>query len=163
MLFNIFTNIFFIFNSAVIPVNTGLILWSVNKNQRGIANAICSLITTFVGKIPAPIIYGMVQQNLGIQYPRIGMIIIMSSAFLGDLFLGFATIFRYKEAKIEDNKNIFENKEGEIYVNKMRESINKNTVTVAFNTDTFLDDEEDNYKKIINNKEKDIPLEDKDF
>ena len=163
LLFNVFTNVFFIFNSAVIPVNTGLILWSVNKNQRGIANAICSLITTFVGKIPAPIIYGMVQQNFGVQHPRIGMIILMSSAFLGDLFLGFATIFRYKEAKIEDNKNIFENKEGENYVNKMRESINKNTVTVAFNTDTFLDDEEDNYKEINNDEDNGIPLEDKDF
>ena len=156
LLFNIFTNLFFIFNSAVIPVNTGLILWSVNKNQRGIANAICSLITTFVGKIPAPIVYGMAQQNLG---GRSGMIILMSSAFLGDVFLGLATVFRYKEAKIE--KNIFENKEGENYVNKMRESINKNTVTVAFNTDSFLDEENDDFKE--NDDENNIPLENKDF
>jgi hypothetical protein len=98
----------------------------------------------------------MAQQNLG---GRSGMIILMSSAFLGDVFLGLATVFRYKEAKIE--KNIFENKEGENYVNKMRESINKNTVTVAFNTDSFLDEENDDFKE--NDDENNIPLENKDF
>ena len=47
--------------SSVIPVNTGLILWTLPKNLKGFGNGVGNLITTILGKFPSPFLYGYIQ------------------------------------------------------------------------------------------------------
>ena len=131
--FNLIMCIFFIFNSAVIPVNTGLILWSIPKELKGLGNGINSLITTFLGKFPAPYIYGLIQQNFYYINNKIGMLFLMGIAYIGVLFLFLAFIFR-NYSKENRNNQIFSKRDNkDSFVERMRNSINQQVVSSAFN------------------------------
>ena len=135
--FNLIMCIFFIFNSAVIPVNTGLILWSIPKELKGLGNGINSLITTFLGKFPSPYIYGVIQQNFSYINNKIGMIFLMSIAYIGDFFLFLSFIFRKYH---KENKEIFGSRESkETLVERLRNSINQEVISSAFNNDVVND------------------------
>jgi len=142
--FNIVIGTFFIFNSAAVPINSGFILWSVPKEMKGLANGVSNLIVTFLGKFPAPYLYGLIneisrEQNLN---KKNGMIFLMSIAFVGDVFLLLAAIFR---ALIKDNDtNIKTVKES--FVDIMRNSIN-DVVTDDINYNN------NNYNNIVINEE----------
>ena len=128
---------FFLFNSAVIPVNTGLILWSMPKELKGLGNGINSLITTFLGKFPSPYIYGVIQQNFSYINNKIGMIFLMSIAYIGDFFLFLSFIFRKYH---KENKEIFGSRESkETLVERLRNSINQQVISSAFNNDVVND------------------------
>ena len=126
------------------PINSGFILWSVPKEMKGLANGVSNLIVTFLGKFPAPYLYGLInkisrEQNLN---KKNGMIFLMSIAFVGDVFLLLAAIFR---ALIKDNDtNIKTVKES--FVDIMRNSIN-DVVTDDINYNN------NNYNNIVINEE----------
>ena len=135
--FNLIMCFFFLFNSAVIPVNTGLILWSMPKELKGLGNGINSLITTFLGKFPSPYIYGVIQQNFSYINNKIGMIFLMSIAYIGDFCLFLSFIFRKYH---KENKEIFGSRESkDTLVERMRNSINQQVVSSAFNNDVIND------------------------
>ena len=125
------------FMSSVIPVNTGLILWTLPKNLKGIGNGLGNLITTIIGKFPSPFLYGYIQYLLNDYNKRIGMHFLMKFSFIGEIFLALATFFRFKdnfseiEKVIEDSK--YEKKKQ--LSEKFRSSINSEILSSAFNND----------------------------
>ena len=125
------------FMSSVIPVNTGLILWTLPKNLKGIGNGLGNLITTIIGKFPSPFLYGYIQYLFNDYNKRIGMHFLMKFSFIGEVFLALATFFRFKdnfseiEKVIEDSK--YEKKKQ--LSEKFRSSINSEILSSAFNND----------------------------
>lgn len=125
------------FMSSVIPVNTGLILWTLPKNLKGIGNGLGNLITTIIGKFPSPFLYGYIQYLFNDYNKRIGMHFLMKFSFIGEIFLALATFFRFKdnfseiEKVIEDSK--YEKKKQ--LSEKFRSSINSEILSSAFNND----------------------------
>ena len=135
--FVLYLSLFTTFMASVVPVNTGLILWTMPKNMKGFGNGISNLITTFLGKLPAPFLYGFLQFKFINFHKRIGMIFLMSFSFLGAICLGFAAIFRYKdnyseiEKTFEDSKIDYKSTLKE----RFRKSINNNVISSVFNND----------------------------
>ena len=156
--------LFFIFNCAVVPVLTGVILWSMPKNQKGLGNGISSLVTTFLGKFPAPLIYGILQEKYSSSYNKIGMLGLMSTSFLGVIFLGLTTIYRYR-TEVEDNKSVFEKKESdkkakyEEEEDPMRTSINQEALATVFNNANIAEAFEINEDYYYNNLSN-VPIND---
>ena len=143
--FNFIIAGFFILNSAVIPINTGLILWSLPKELKSLGNGISNLIVTFLGKFPAPFLYGFVQDKFDNIDNKIGMIFLMSIAFLGDIFLFFSVIFRYK---FKDPDNPFKKQS---FVDTVRKSINGKIVNSAFNNIITNEENEDSKNYLEDN------------
>ena len=134
-IFILFFAIFNAFSSAVVPVNAGLILWSVPKNLKGFANGVSCLITTFLGKFPAPFLYGVLQQNFSYIDKKIGMIALMFFPLLGVLFLGLATFFRFKEKNLEIERTMEENNliRKISFVESLRESMSIKNLAIIYN------------------------------
>jgi hypothetical protein len=136
-LFALILSMFNAFMSSVIPVNTGLILWTLPKNLKGIGNSLGNLISTILGKFPSPFLYGYIQYLFNDYNKRIGMHFLMKFSFIGEVFLALATFFRFKnnfseiEKVIEDSK--FERKKQ--LSEKLRSSINSEIISSAFNND----------------------------
>ena len=135
--FVLYLSLFTTFMASVVPVNTGLILWTMPKNMKGFGNGISNLITTFLGKLPAPFIYGYLQFKFINFDKRIGMIFLMSFSFLGAICLGFATIFRYKDNYSEIEKTIEDSKKDNkpTLKERFRKSINNDVISSVFNND----------------------------
>ena len=136
-LFALILSMFNAFMSSVIPVNTGLILWTLPKNLKGIGNSLGNLITTILGKFPSPFLYGYIQYLFNDYNKRIGMHFLMKFSFVGEVFLALATFFRFKDNFSEIEKVIEESKferKKELSEN-FRSSINSEIISSAFNND----------------------------
>ena len=142
-LFTLYLTIFNTFMSSVIPVNTGLILWTLPKNLKGFGNGVGNLFTTIIGKFPSPFLYGYIQYLFNDYNKRIGMHFLMKFSFLGEISLAFATYFRFKDNFTEIEKVIEEsnverkNKLGENF----RKSINSDVLSSAFNNDITINND----------------------
>ena len=161
-IFVLFFAIFNAFSSAVIPVNAGLILWSVPKNLKGFANGVSSLITTFIGKLPAPFLYGVLQQNFSYVNKKIGMITLMFFPLLGVLFLGLATFFRFKEKNLEVKNKIDENNDIRkiSFVESLRESMSVKNLSIIYNNNGIIQDLSFSSEKLSDSsEEKELELE----
>ena len=142
-LFTLYLTIFNTFMSSVIPVNTGLILWTLPKNLKGFGNGVGNLFTTIIGKFPSPFLYGYIQNKFNDYNKKIGMHFLMKFSFLGEISLAFATYFRFKDNFTEIEKIIEEsnverkNKLGENF----RKSINSDVLSSAFNNDITINND----------------------
>ena len=135
--FVLYLSLFNAFIASVVPVNTGLILWTMPKNMKGFGNGVSNLITTFFGKLPAPFLYGYLQFKFNNFNKKIGMIFLMSFSFLGAICLGFATFFRFKDSYTEIEKAFEDSKKQnkETLRESFRKSINSEVVSSVFNND----------------------------
>jgi MFS family permease len=137
--FDLYLSIFNTFMASVVPVNTGLILWTMPKNMKGFGNGVSNLITTVLGKLPSPFLYGYIQYKY-INYNRkIGMIFLMSFSLLGAIFLGIAVIFRYKDNYSEIEKAFEDSKKNNQKLTlgeSFRKSIHNEVISSVFNNDT---------------------------
>ena len=111
--------------------------------MKGLASGISNLIVTFLGKFPAPFLYGFIQENSSDKNSKNGMIFLMSIAFVGDVFLLLAAIFRYL---IKDNDNTIKTVK-ESFVDIMRNSINDvvtNDIDNNNHNNIVIDEEDEN-------------------
>ena len=136
-LFSLYLTLFNLFMSSVIPVNTGLILWTLPKNLKGFGNGVGNLITTIIGKFPSPLLYGYIQYIFNDYNKRIGMHFLMKISFLGEICLAFATLFRFKDNFTEIEKVIEETQidRKKKFNENLRKSINSDVISSAFNND----------------------------
>ena len=136
-LFSLYLTLFNLFMSSVIPVNTGLILWTLPKNLKGFGNGVGNLITTIIGKFPSPLLYGYIQYIFNDYNKRIGMHFLMKISFLGEICLAFATLFRFKDNFTEIEKVIEETEidRKKKFNENLRKSINSDVISSAFNND----------------------------
>ena len=136
-LFSLYLTLFNLFMSSVIPVNTGLILWTLPKNLKGFGNGVGNLITTIIGKFPSPLLYGYIQYIFNGYNKRIGMHFLMKISFIGEICLAFATLFRFKDNFTEIEKVIEETQidRKKKFNENLRKSINSDVISSAFNND----------------------------
>ena len=136
-LFSLYLTLFNLFMSSVIPVNTGLILWTLPKNLKGFGNGVGNLITTIIGKFPSPLLYGYIQYLFNDYNKRIGMHFLMKISFLGEICLALATLFRFKDNFTEIEKVIEETEidRKKKFNENLRKSINSDVISSAFNND----------------------------
>ena len=157
-LVSVYLSLFNAFMSSVIPVNTGLILWTLPKNLKGFGNGVGNLITTILGKFPSPFLYGYIQYAFNDYNKRIGMHFLMKFSFLGELCLAFATYFRFKDNYTEIEKVIEESKveKKQKLSENFRKSINSEILSSAFNNDIST---VNNDAKSFNSEEDDVDNE----
>lgn len=78
------------FGGSLMPAVTGLMLNSVQKNLSAFAYSTASLFHNLLGYLPAPFVYGYVNQLAGNTDSRNGMIVLMAWSFWGVIGLVLA-------------------------------------------------------------------------
>jgi len=103
--FTIYLWLVLFFGGAIVPVITGIIISSVSNNLRGVANSLTSFLCNLLGYLPAPFIYGIIN-NISIDSNnRLAFFIVMNYSFLGVFFLCLASYFRYKNFDLNNYNN----------------------------------------------------------
>ena len=99
----------FFFGSSLFPILIGIIL-SCNENEfKASANSMTTFISNVIGHMPAPYIYGIINNKYGKNYPKFAMKCTVFSMFFCLVFLIFGMIFKYSV-----NDDINDEKEMEI-------------------------------------------------
>ena len=81
------------------PILTGILLNSVGPYQRTVANALANLVYNLIGYLPAPVVYGLVQDLTGGAKSRYGIGVLMYSTIFSSAFLFAALICKLKPKK----------------------------------------------------------------
>ncbi len=97
----------FFFGSSLFPILIGIIL-SCNKNEfKASANSMTTFISNVIGHMPAPYIYGIINNKYGKIYPRFAMKCTVFSMFFCLLFIIVGMIFKYSiHDDINDEKEM---------------------------------------------------------
>lgn len=101
----------FFFGSSLFPILIGIIL-SCNKNEfKASANSMTTFISNVIGHMPAPYIYGVINNKYGKDYPKFAMKCTVFSMFFCLIFLIFGMVFKYSVNDDQDNEKEMEIKE----------------------------------------------------
>ena len=101
----------FFFGSSLFPILIGIIL-SCNKNEfKASANSMTTFISNVIGHMPAPYIYGVINNKYGKDYPKFAMKCTVFSMFFCLIFLIFGMVFKYSVNDDLDNEKEMEIKE----------------------------------------------------
>ena len=165
--FTIFGWLALFFGGALMAPLTGIIITSIPKYLAGSANSFTIFFSNLLGYLPAPVVYGLIEERFEEKNgdKRIAMKCCLWYSLVSIIFLGIATIFRYKNYKdiyrLNNALNINED-ENENAENKKKEEDNKGSSIVAdvpkiFNgmaaTNDIKDEEGENIEE--DKKEKD--------
>ena len=82
------------FGGALMPAVMGLMISSVPKKLRAFANSTASLFHNLLGYLPAPFVYGVVNELDGRKESRKGMIVLMCWSLWGVVGLYLVRIYR---------------------------------------------------------------------
>lgn len=94
------------FGGAIVPAMTGILISTLPKHLRGPANSITCLISNSLGYLPAPYVYGALNNYFGAEYPRRAFMVIMYYSLTGVVFIIIAMYFRYSNFnRLNKNKN----------------------------------------------------------
>jgi hypothetical protein len=94
--FTIFLWFVLFFGGAIVPPLTGIIISTLPNNLRGSANSVTCFLSNLLGYLPAPFVYGTINETYKISNPKIAFFFIMYYSVSGVLFLFIALIFRYR-------------------------------------------------------------------
>ena len=103
--FCIITALYFVFNSAALPIVQGLIITSVEPKLKGTAFSVANLVTMLLTSGPAPYLYGVVNDKFKKQFKGVGMLAIMLVGCVGILFIITLNFFRYRRFAREEKEN----------------------------------------------------------
>jgi hypothetical protein len=107
--FTIFLWFVLFFGGAIVPPLTGIIISTLPNNLRGSANSVTCFLSNLLGYLPAPSVYGTINETYKASNPKIAFFFIMYYSVTGVIFLFFAVIFRYKHFRMlspEISKNL---------------------------------------------------------
>lgn len=109
--FVIVTWVFFFFSTAVIPLETGLILSSVDEELKGDVFSVTNSILNIVGNIPPTYVYGLIDKEYGERFPKLALFFSFVVRCLSLLFLVPGAIYKYfkKEETTELKEEIVPN------------------------------------------------------
>lgn len=88
--------ILFFIGGALLPNLTGIMISSIPRNMRNMGSAVAQFIEHLCGYLPAPAIYGILNDSEEEKQERLGMKVLMSSTVVGVLFMGIALYLRTK-------------------------------------------------------------------
>lgn len=147
--FTIYLWLVLFFGGAIVPAITGIIISTVPLHLRGLANSFTSFLSNLFGYLPAPFVYGLLNNIFEKTNNRLAFFCVMNYSFLGVFFLLLACYFRYKnfskhdaELKKSSNKNLIDEKRN--IANKMshKGSVISDNLQKIFGSYVNLGDEE---------------------
>ena len=107
LIFNIFGYFFTV--SAFLPTISGYIINSLHKEIKGFGSSFDSLINNILGKLPSPIIYGMMNDKYKDVEPKYAWDKSLMIYYIGIIFIFLACFFKWKLNNKKNNKNIKKN------------------------------------------------------
>ena len=119
-LYLILSWLFYCFSTAVIPLETGIILTSVDEKIRGDVLSFTNFGLNLIGNLPPSYIYGLIQDHYGKEHPTLAMKCVFYVRLSSLIALIIASIYRYvKKDKTELTKVINEEEDVE-HMKKMQ-------------------------------------------
>ena len=103
-IYNINLLIFFFFISASSPIILGYIIITIPKQIKGIGIGLDMIVSTFLGKISGPIIFGALEDKYSEKNPSLAWKLSLSYYYIGVLIVLILCCFKYKE-EIKENAN----------------------------------------------------------
>ncbi|CAK85325.1 unnamed protein product (macronuclear) [Paramecium tetraurelia] len=91
------------FGGSAVPAIMGIMITSIPREQRSSGNSLSHLFQELLGYLPAPVLYGFVQQQTGGSTSRWGMILLSIVGFCGLFYIVLATYWKSKQVKQLDN------------------------------------------------------------
>ena len=82
--------------SAFLPTISGYIINSLHKELKGFGSSFDSLITNILGKLPSPIIYGMINDKYKNEDPKYAWNKSLMIYYLGNIFIFLTCLFKWK-------------------------------------------------------------------
>ena len=82
--------------SAFLPTISGYIINSLHKELKGFGSSFDSLITNILGKLPSPIIYGIINDRHKKEEPKYAWNKSLMVYYLGTIFIYLACFFKWK-------------------------------------------------------------------
>ena len=102
--------IYLFFSSAVIPLETGIIINSLQPKLRGDGFSVMNFLLNLTGNLPASYVYGLLDDNFKEKNKKFAMTVCMLYNWFSLVTLSIAAIFRYRkkdpEEAITDNKEM---------------------------------------------------------
>ena len=105
-IYNINLILFFFFISAGSPIILGYLIKTIPKPIKGIGIGLDMIVSTFLGKIPSPIIYGALDDKYSKTNPDYAWKFTLSYFYIGFLFVVFLCYFKHNEKIIEDSSEV---------------------------------------------------------
>ena len=85
-------------------INLGLIISVVPKELKGQASSLNIIICNLLGYIPAPFLYGWINDATKISNPKLAMILGILYCFMGFIWCSLAVFFRLRDIKNSENQ-----------------------------------------------------------
>ena len=104
--YNINLIFFFFFISAGSPIILGYLIKTIPKSIKGIGIGLDMIVSTFLGKIPSPIIYGALDDKYKTNHPDFAWKSTLSYFYVGFLIIIFLCYFKYHEEIIKDSSEV---------------------------------------------------------
>ena len=95
--FLVFLWLLMFFGGAILPSLTGIMLNTVQNNQKTTANSIAYLAFNVFGYLPSPFIYGAIADSNGGKNDQMALTFLMYCAAIPVISFAFATYFIFKE------------------------------------------------------------------
>ena len=105
-IYNINLIIFFFFISASSPIILGYLIITTPKRIKGIGIGLDMIVSTFLGKIPGPIIYGALEDKLSEKDPSLAWKYSLSYYYIGLLIVFIICCFKCKEEVKENSSKV---------------------------------------------------------
>ncbi|CAD8132969.1 unnamed protein product [Paramecium octaurelia] len=95
------------FGGSAVPAIMGIMITSIPREQRSSGNSLSHLFQELLGYLPAPILYGYVQQSTGGSTSRWGMILLSTVGFFGLFYIVLAIFWKSKQT-LQSNPSLDE-------------------------------------------------------
>ena len=106
-IFSVLLFLFFFFGNCMLPILIGISFNSVDNNFRGACFGINSLVSTLLGNLPSPSIYGFINSKYKEKYKSLAMGINLNYTWVNTILLIINCYFRLKQKDEEKvNKEI---------------------------------------------------------
>ena len=134
---------YFLSVSAFLPTISGYIIHSLNKELKGFGSSLDNLINNLLGKLPSPIVYGVINYKYKNKNPKYAWNKCLMIYYLGIIFIYLTCFFKWKLNDINKKKD--ELKNNNIVKKTLKDySLNSSLIRVKKPFQKFDDNDENN-------------------
>lgn len=116
--------VFSFFSTSVMPLETGIILASVDINLKGDALSFTNFMLNLIGNLPPPFVYGFINQHWGDKNKHLAMNWVFYIRITSLVVVLLGAVYRYTSKKMNPEENVI-TKEEENLITKEEEETNK--------------------------------------